>query len=199
LILLKYVLQKWQKRLLAFPWKFKEAWTLAMRHEMMVKLWVLTILALTLAAPVRAQVAGPGRGHGMGHTIPAIEHPESEKEAPGHEFMPRRVPFKVTGQVESFAIQPAVRGRGMVQTAVLKTPGGNLTIFLGPVWFVNKQKLPLQVGDTWEVSGHQSAAPQRTGLVAREVKTSGGVFKLRDEKGQPLWRRMGQGAEMPKE
>jgi len=160
-----------------------------MRRE----LWSTAILALTLTVPVLAQVSAPGRGHGMGRTVPTT--PESERAAPAPEGTRKMVPVRVTGQVESLSSQPGMGGQVMVQTAVLKTASGSVTVFLGPVWYVNEQKFPLKVGDTWEVTAHKSAMDQRPGLVAREVKTGGSVLKLRDAQSQPLWRGRGQGAE----
>jgi len=160
------------------------------------KLWVTAIMVLTLAAPVLAQLRPGGRGHGLGRAVPAT--PESETTATEPEATRKIVPVKVTGQVESLSSQPGVHGPVLVQTGVLKTASGSVTVFLGPVWYVNEQKFPLKVGDTWEVTGHKSTMEQRPGLVAREVRTGGSVLKLRDDHGRPLWRGRGQGAETPK-
>lgn len=162
------------------------------------KLWVMAGLVLALAAPVLAQVAAPGRGHGIGGARSAPATPESEKAAPLTEVPRRAEPAKVTGQVESLAVQPGRGGRMMVQTAVLKTRDGSLTVHLGPDFYVRQQQFPLKVGDTWEVTGFKTTLDQKTVLVAREVRMGGHVLKLRDQGGQPLWRGMGQGTEKSK-
>jgi len=163
----------------------------------MWKLWVMAGLVLALAAPVPAQVTAPGRGHGLGRSLPASPDTEPDVSAPTATRQPVLV-TKVTGQVESLSTRPGLGGQVMVQTAVLKTASGNVTVFLGPVWYVNEQKFPLKVGDTWEVTAHKSAMQSWPGLFAREVKTRGSVLKLRDDHGRPLWRGTGQGAETPK-
>jgi len=156
------------------------------------KFLLTAVMALALAAQVLAQVTAPGRGSGIGGARPAPATPESERMAPGPEVTRKTVPVKVTGQVESLSSQPSPGGQVMVQSAVLKTAKGSVTVFLGPVWYVHEQKFPLKVGDTWEVTAHQSAMEQRPGLVAREVRTGGSVLRLRDEQGQPVWRGMGR-------
>ncbi len=156
---------------------------------------ILGIIALVvfLAAPALAQVAAPGRGHGMGGTKAAPATPEGEKAAP-ETRAPRLGPaMTITGRVESLGSQPGMGGRTMLHTAVLKTASGSVTVLLGPAGYVERQGFPLKVGDTWEVAGNKSAG----GIVAREIKSGGRTLKLRDERGQPLWRGMGGGAEKP--
>lgn len=161
-------------------------------------LWVAAMLVLALAAPVLAQVAAPGRGHGMGGAKAAPATPESEKAAPATDVPRRAEPAKVTGQVESLAVQPGMGGRMMLQTAVLKTRDGNVTVLLGPVWYMRQQQFPLKVGDTWEVAGFKTTLEQKEVLVAREIKKGAQVLKLRDERGQPLWVGAGRGVQGPK-
>ena len=162
------------------------------------KLWLMAGLILALAAPVAAQVAAPGRGHGIGGARPAPATPEDERAAPITQAPKRAEPAKVTGQVESLAAQPGRGGRMMVQTAVLKTRDGSLTVHLGPIFYVRQQQFPLKVGDTWEVTGFMTTLDQKPVLVAQEIKSGGHVLKLRDQGGQPLWRGMGQGTEKSK-
>ena len=136
------------------------------------KLWVMAGLVLALAAPVLAQVAGPGRGHDR-RSKPSAGDPGSEKGAPLTEVPRRAEPAKVTGQVESLAVQPDRVGRMIVQTAVLKTRDGSLSVHLGPVFYVRQQQFPLKVGDTWEVTGFKTTLEQKPVLVAREGQSHG--------------------------
>ena len=165
---------------------------------MMWKLWLMAGLILALAAPVPAQVSAPGRGHGIGGARPAPATREDERAAPMTEAPRRAEPTKVTGQVESLAVLPGRVGRVLVQTAVLKTRDGSLTVYLGPVFYVRQQQFPLKVGDTWEVTGFKTTLDQKPVLIAREVKMGGHVLKLRDQGGQPLWRGRVQGTEKSK-
>lgn len=160
--------------------------------------WVTAMLVLALAAPVLAQVAAPGRGHGIGGARPAPATPEDEKAAPVTDVPRRAEPAKATGQVESLALQPGMGGRLMLQTALLKTRDGSVTVLLGPVWYMRQQQFPLNVGDTWEVAGFKTTMDGKPALAAREVKKGAQVLKLRDERGQPLWAGAGRGTQGPK-
>jgi hypothetical protein len=162
------------------------------------KLCMMAGLVLALVAPVLAQVTGPGRGHGIGGTRPAPATQEGEKAATLTEVCRRAESVKVTGQVESLAVQPGRVGRIKVQTAVLKTRDGSLTVHLGPVFYVHQQQFPLKVGDTWEVTGFKTTLGQKPVLIARDVKMGGHVLKLRDQAGKPLWRGKSQGPEKSK-
>lgn len=152
---------------------------------------VMAWLVLAAAAPALTQVTAPGRGHGMGGTKAAPATPEGEKAAPTTVAPRLGPPATITGKVESLATQPGMGGGMMLQTAVVKTASGSVTVYLGPTGYLERQGFPLKVGDSWEVAGYKSP----TGIVAREIKSGGGTLKLRDERGQPLWRGMGGGAE----
>ncbi|MGA9756487.1 MAG: hypothetical protein WBV23_15225 [Desulfobaccales bacterium] len=78
-----------------------------------------------------------------------------------------------------------------IQGLVLKTDKGNITVELGPPWYVSKQGFSLQKGDTLEVTGSKVTMEEKTVLLAAEVKKNGQTLKVRDEKGVPLFR--GQG------
>ncbi len=151
-------------------------------------LTAVIVLLLLLSATVLAQVTAPGRGSGIGGARPAPATPDGGESQAAPTPRPALQVTKITGQVESLSSQPGPGGQVMVQTAVLKTASGSVTIFMGPVWYVNEQKFPLKVGDTWEVTAHQRAMGQRPGLVAREVRTGQNVLRLRNDQGQPLWR-----------
>ena len=101
----------------------------------------------------------------------------------------------VQGQVEdlgSYGMQGWRVAPGMdIQGLVLKTSKGNITINLGPPWYVSKQGFALRKGDTLEVTGSKVTKDGKTVLLAAEVKKNGHTLKVRDEKGAPLFR--GQG------
>ncbi len=78
-----------------------------------------------------------------------------------------------------------------IQGLVLKTSKGNITIHLGPPWYVSRQGFVLRKGDTLEVTGSKVTKDEKAVLLAAEVKKNGQTLKVRDEKGVPLFR--GQG------
>jgi hypothetical protein len=146
------------------------------------KIWLIVVLTLTLVCPALAQM-GPGEGgppvmgRGMG---PRLYNPQTVTT--------------VTGTVEKLEDVPMGRG-GMGMTfrgVILKTDKGNLTIHLGPSWYLDEQKFAVKTGDKLEATGSQVTLNNQPALIAREVKVDGQTLKLRDEQGLPVWRGMGR-------
>ncbi len=147
-------------------------------------LWLAPIILTTilgLSGPVAAQHLGLGR-----HGAPGA--------ADRQLYNPRTV-TTVQGQVAdlgSYGMQGWRVTPGMaLQGLVLKTANGNLTVNLGPPWYVSKQDFTLQTGDSLEVTGSKVTKDEKTVLLAAEVKKNGRTLKVRDEKGAPLFK--GQG------
>jgi hypothetical protein len=153
------------------------------------RLWFLLLMVLTLLL----ELLGPAAGQQLGFPGGGKRHRDSatqERQA----YNPQTV-TTVQGQVEdlgSYGMQGWRVTPGMaLQGLVLKTSNGNLTINLGPPWYVKKQGFTLQKGDTLEVTGSKVTKDEKTVLLAAEVKKNDQTLKVRDEKGVPLFR--GQG------
>jgi hypothetical protein len=147
-------------------------------------LWLAPIILtmiLGLSWPVAAQHLGLGRRGDPGASDRQLYNPQTVTT--------------VQGQVEdlgSYGKQGWRVTPGMaIQGLVLKTANGNLTVNLGPPWYVSKQGFTLQTGDTLEVTGSKVTQDEKTVLLAAEVKKNDQTLKVRDEKGAPLFR--GQG------
>ncbi len=145
---------------------------------------ILTVI-LGLPGPVAAQHRGFGRGGDHGTQDRQLYNPQTVTT--------------VQGQVEdlgSYGMQGWRVTPGMaLQGLVLKTAKGNITVNLGPPWYVRKQGFTLQTGDTLEITGSKVGKDEKTVLLAAEVKKNGQTLKVRDEKGVPLFR--GQGPDGP--
>jgi hypothetical protein len=97
----------------------------------------------------------------------------------------------VKGQVDSLGsygmtgwrVAPGMRTQGLV----LKTEQGNVTVNLGPPWYVHKQDFTFKPGDALEVTGSKVARDDQTMILAAQVKKEGQTLKVRDENGKPLW------------
>lgn len=146
---------------------------------------VTMAVCLALACPALAQT-GPGGGPGMGMGAgkgPRLYNPQTVAT--------------VTGQVEKLEDLPSMGGgggRGMQYRGLtLKTGQGSLMVHLGPVWYLDEQKLAVKVGDTVEVTGSKVTLNNQPALIAREVKVNGATLKLRDDQGLPVWRGKGRG------
>ena len=142
-----------------------------------------TILVLAWTPPVQSRGLGGTSGRDGG------------TEAQDRQLYNPQTVTTVQGQVEdlgSYGMQGWRGAPGMaIQGLVLKTAKGNLTVNLGPPWYVSKQGFTLQTGDTLEVTGSKVTQDEKTVLLAAEVKKNGQTLKVRDEKGAPLFR--GQG------
>ena len=141
-------------------------------------------MIVALAGPALAQPRpGGGMGIGMG---PLVYNPQTVTT--------------VTGTVEKLADLPSLGrggGKGMHHRgAILKTDQGSLMVDLAPAWFLNEKKFVVQAGDTVSATGSKATLDGQPGLIAREVTVNGTTLKLRDEKGIPLWQRMGPGGGM---
>jgi len=69
----------------------------------------------------------------------------------------------------------------------LQTKQGNVSVHLGPRWYVENQDIDLEPKDMVEVTGSFiNCAGQRI-LAAAKIRKGDQVIRLRDAKGIPLW------------
>ncbi len=71
----------------------------------------------------------------------------------------------------------------------LKTDNGPVTVYLGPAWYLDRQKVKVCAKDLVEVTGSRVAMDGTDALIAVEVKKGGEILKLRDKGGLPNWAR----------
>ena len=86
------------------------------------------------------------------------------------------------------APRPTPKG-GMPERAqlTLKTEKETLTVYLGPGWFL-EQGMKIRDLDRIQVTGSRIMVQGQPALLAGEVRKGDQALKLRDERGQPLWR-----------
>ena len=87
-----------------------------------------------------------------------------------------------SGKVLKLEKMPAVKDGVQMK---FKTEQGNVyTVFMGPKWFVENQKLKFSPGDSVQVRGKKFGSY----LIATELGKENLVMKLRSEEdGQPVW------------
>jgi hypothetical protein len=73
---------------------------------------------------------------------------------------------------------------------VLRTRSGRVDVHLAPAWFLARLEFTASLGDVVTVIGSRTRLPKGRGVAAHEVHSGNTVFRLRDEHGLPLWRRM---------
>jgi hypothetical protein len=70
---------------------------------------------------------------------------------------------------------------------LLKTDGETVVVQLGPESWLAQHNFSLAPGDRVSITGSRINRPQRTFLIAGEVRKGNQVLSLRDENGRPLW------------
>lgn len=69
----------------------------------------------------------------------------------------------------------------------LKTASGTLSVHLGPAWFIERQDIKIEEGDTIQVKGSKIKYEGVPTIIAAELKKGNRVLKLRDKNGFPVW------------
>jgi hypothetical protein len=73
---------------------------------------------------------------------------------------------------------------------VVRSDGHRIEVHLAPEWFLARVELSLSVGDAVRIVGSHMHLAKGRGLVAHQVHVDQTVYRLRDEYGLPLWRRL---------
>ena len=93
----------------------------------------------------------------------------------------------VTGRVVSVdevtPVSTSTRGVRLMVT----TPQEQLSVMLGPSWFVANQDARIEPGETVQVTGSRVVIEGRPMIIAREVTKGDMVMRLRESDGRPLW------------
>ena len=94
----------------------------------------------------------------------------------------------VSGEVLSVEKVSYGRGRYYGIHLILKTSEGELSVHLGPSWFVDRQTMKLEAHDAIEVTGSRVTYRGKPALIAAEVRKGNDTLRLRTAEGLPLWR-----------
>lgn len=70
---------------------------------------------------------------------------------------------------------------------LLNTVNGNVSIHLGPAWYIDNQDIQIIKGDNVSVTGSKVTYNGDQVIIAKEVIKGDQLLKLRDENGYPLW------------
>lgn len=69
----------------------------------------------------------------------------------------------------------------------LKTTKETVSVYLGPVWYVEQQGVKLVAGDQAEVKGSRITMDGKPMIIANYVKKGERMLNLRDDTGMPAW------------
>ena len=140
----------------------------------------LILLAGVFAAAVLAQ--------------PQEKCPASPAWPMGQMYNPKTVET-LDGKIES--IEKVTAGETDVPARVLlklKTGKETVTIYLGPDWYLEKQKAKLSPGDYIQLRGSRVTLENMTMILPNEITKGSEVMQFWDEQDGPRWRGQGPGA-----
>jgi hypothetical protein len=70
---------------------------------------------------------------------------------------------------------------------ILSTSAGDVSVHLGPGWFIENQDILISTDDNVTVTGSKVTYEGSKVIIAKEVTKGDQVLKLRDDNGYPLW------------
>jgi hypothetical protein len=93
----------------------------------------------------------------------------------------------VSGEVMKVDRITPMRGMSSGVHLLVKTDKGEVSVHLGPQWYLENQDIRIEPKDTVEIKGSRVTIQGQPALIAAEVKKGDQVLKLRDEAGIPMW------------
>ena len=93
----------------------------------------------------------------------------------------------IIGTVVSVDSVVPTRGMSKGIHVTLETEADEVTVHVGPSWFLENQEIPLAVGDELEITGSMTTVDGQRALIAAEIVSGDMVLELRDEAGRPAW------------
>lgn len=93
----------------------------------------------------------------------------------------------VSGEVVSIDKLTPMKGMNYGIHLLVKTGKEDISVHLGPSWYVERLDTKISKGDAVEVKGSRIAFNGKPAIIAAEVKKGETVLKLRDDNGIPAW------------
>jgi hypothetical protein len=94
---------------------------------------------------------------------------------------------KVTGEVATVDSITPMRGMSGGVHVALKTEQGEVSVHLGPQWYLENQDVKIEPGDRVEITGSRVTVQGKPTIIAAEVRKGDEVLQLRDAAGVPVW------------
>lgn len=93
----------------------------------------------------------------------------------------------ITGTVISLERIVPMKGMSYGVHLTVTTGRENVSVHLGPAWFIENQDVKIEPNDKLEVTGSRINLEGKPVIIAAEVKKGKHTLKLRDESGFPIW------------
>lgn len=133
----------------------------------------ILILSLSTAFAQRERGLRGGDGWGMGTQYQRIYNPATVET--------------ITGTVETVSKITPFRGMSTGIHIILKTEKENISVHLGPTWYIERQDIKIEKGDKLEVTGSRVKFADSEAIIAAEIKKGDYILILRDNAGIPNW------------
>jgi hypothetical protein len=93
----------------------------------------------------------------------------------------------VSGEVVKVDRITPMHGMSTGVHLVVKTDKGDVSVHLGPQWYLENQDVKIEPKDKLEITGSRVTVQGQPAIIAAEVKKGDQVLKLRDQSGIPVW------------
>ncbi len=124
---------------------------------------------------------------------PQVKCPTSQGWPMGRMYNPKTVET-LDGKIESLETVTASRMDIPARVLLkLKTDKETITVYLGPKWYLEKQKAKLAPGDYVQVKGSRITMDNNPVILPNTITKGGEVMQFWDEQGSPMWRGQGMG------
>jgi hypothetical protein len=124
---------------------------------------------------------------------PQEKCPSSPAWPMGRMYNPKTVET-LDGKIESLETMTAskmdIPARVLLK---LKTSKETVTVYLGPKWYLEKQKAALAPGDYIQVKGSRVTMDNQPVILPNTITKGREVMQFWDEQGSPMWRGQGMG------
>jgi hypothetical protein len=137
---------------------------------------VIAVLALALATQASAQGGPKWRGSGgwgPGSPYARLYDPKAVET--------------ISGEIVKVERGTPMRGMSAGVHLVLKTDKEQISVHLGPQWYLENQDVKIEPKDRVEITGSRVTVQGTPAIIAAEVKKGDQTLKLRDEAGVPVW------------
>ena len=93
----------------------------------------------------------------------------------------------ISGEVVKIDTIMPLKGMSAGMHMSVKTDKGEISVHLGPGYFIENQDVKIAAKDKVEVKGSRITFGGKPAIIAAEVKKGDEVLKLRDDSGFPVW------------
>jgi len=93
----------------------------------------------------------------------------------------------ISGEVTSIHEIRPMKGMSQGIHLRVKTDKEEISVHLGPAWFIENQDVKIELNDKVEIKGSRITFSGKPAIIAAEIKKGDELLNLRDENGSPVW------------